>query len=389
MLFVYGPYMPLRWLEEVRSWKQQEQQYAAVIKQLVPNLEPEYARVLEQWCPVFESTERCAAMWIHHWQQDPARLPVTAETQVEALLQAAQAQSEAFIRQLQHIHENSAALSANPAAPALTGHVIQQSRSFLQTLEATGLSGAASDPAYAAAGDTLDKNTRTPEEAPEEPEDHARLSGGGSKSVPVGGHTLPPLPYAYNAFEPYIDEATMRVHHSKHHQSYVDGLNKAEKMLQDARRTGKFELVKHWERELAFNGAGHYLHTIFWFTMKPGGSKDPDGPLGEAIKRDFGSMQAFKKHFSEAAEKVEGGGWTILVWSPRSSRLEILQAEKHQNLSQWDVIPLLPLDVWEHAYYLKHQNRRADYIKNWWNVVNWPHVEERFRAASTIRWTPY
>ncbi|CAM4417005.1 Fe-Mn family superoxide dismutase [Paenibacillus tarimensis] len=389
MLFVYGPYMPLRWLEEVRSWKQQEQQYAAVIKQLVPNLEPEYARVLEEWGPVFESTERCASMWIHHWQQDPARLPVTAETQVEALLQAAQAQSEAFIRQLRHIQENSAALSANPAAPALTGHVIRQSRSFLQTLEATRLSASASEPASSINADNSQGDTRTPEEAPEEQEEPFRLAGDGHKPVPVGGHTLPPLPYPYHALEPYIDEATMRVHHSKHHQSYVDGLNKAEKMLRDARQTGNFELVKHWERELAFNGAGHYLHTIFWFAMKPGGSEEPAGPLGEAIKRDFGSMQAFRKHFSEAADKVEGSGWAILVWSPRSSRLEILQAEKHQNLSQWDVIPLLPLDVWEHAYYLKHQNRRADYIKDWWNVVNWPHVEERFRAASTIRWTPY
>jgi len=103
----------------------------------------------------------------------------------------------------------------------------------------------------------------------------------------------------------------------------------------------------------------------------------------------FGSYDNFKKQFTEAANKVEGGGWAILVWSPRSHRLEILTAEKHQNLSQWDVVPLLALDVWEHAYYLKHQNNRADYINDWWKVVNWPYVSERYAAASKLVWKPY
>ena|GEM_PF-56307 len=207
--------------------------------------------------------------------------------------------------------------------------------------------------------------------------------------VPIGGHTLPPLPYAYNALEPHIDEQTMRIHHDIHHQSYVDGLNKAEKELEKSRQSGDFDLVKHWERELAFNGAGHYLHTLFWMTMSPLGGGMPPEPLAGQLTRDFGSFEAFQQQFSKAAEKVEGGGWTILVWSPRSGRLEILQAEKHQNLSQWDVIPLLPLDVWEHAYYLKHQNKRADYIQDWWQVVNWPYVNERFIEASRLRWKPY
>ncbi|MBN3524797.1 Fe-Mn family superoxide dismutase [Paenibacillus apiarius] len=207
--------------------------------------------------------------------------------------------------------------------------------------------------------------------------------------VPIGGHRLPPLPYAYNALEPYIDETTMRIHHDKHHQSYVDGLNKAELALAEARRTGNFELIKYWENELAFNGAGHYLHTIFWNIMNPRGGGQPTGTLRKQIEHDFGSVDAFKQQFSKAAEKVEGGGWTILVWSPRSRRLEILQAEKHQNLSQWDVIPLLPLDVWEHAYYLKHQNERVKYIDDWWHVVYWPAVAERFCQARKLKWTPY
>ncbi len=181
----------------------------------------------------------------------------------------------------------------------------------------------------------------------------------------------------------------MRIHHDKHHQSYVDGLNKAEQMLEEARRKQDYSLIKHWEREAAFHGAGHYLHTLFWEIMSPSGGGKPTGPLAEQINQDFGSFNAFKRHFTEAADKVEGGGWAILVWSPRSHHLQILQAEKHQNLTQWDVVPLLALDVWEHAYYLKHQNKRADYIAAWWHVVNWPHVQERFLAARELKWQPY
>ena len=207
--------------------------------------------------------------------------------------------------------------------------------------------------------------------------------------VPIGRHTLPPLPYPYDALEPHIDEKTMRLHHDKHHKSYVDGLNRAERMMYQARRTGNFELIKHWEREAAFNGAGHYLHTLFWETMSPDGGGEPSGDLRKQIIRDFGSFHAFKQHFSKAAEAVEGSGWALLVWSPRSQRLQILQAEKHQNLSQWDVVPLLPLDVWEHAYYLKYQNNRKAYIDAWWNVVNWPAVNRRYLKARRLRWKPY
>ncbi|PWA08873.1 superoxide dismutase [Pueribacillus theae] len=208
-------------------------------------------------------------------------------------------------------------------------------------------------------------------------------------SVPPGKHTLPPLPYPYNALEPYISEEIMRLHHDKHHQSYVDGLNKAENEMQKARKTGDFNLITHWEREAAFNGAGHYLHTIFWNVMKPNSGGKPKGELAKAIDESFGSFEAFKKHFSEAAKQVEAVGWALLVWSPRSHRLEILQAEKHQNLSQWDVVPLLVLDVWEHAYYLQYKNKRADYVKNWWHIVNWYEVEKRFNEASKLKWQPF
>ena len=208
-------------------------------------------------------------------------------------------------------------------------------------------------------------------------------------AVPIGGHTLPPLPYSYDALEPYIDEETMRIHHDILHRNYVNNLNKAEKMMAQARETGNFDLIKFWEGEAAFNGAGHYLHTIFWFVMRPDGGGMPTGELASHINSYFGSFDKFKQHFSQAAEKVEGGGWAILVWSPRSHRLEILQAEKHQNLSQWDVVPLLALDVWEHAYFLSYRSQRADYIKAWWNIVNWEEVEKRFRQASRLRWKPF
>lgn len=216
-----------------------------------------------------------------------------------------------------------------------------------------------------------------------------RQQGERIQQVPIGGHRLPPLPYAYNALEPVIAEEIMRLHHSKHHQSYVDGLNKAEKEMQKARESGDFGLIKHWEREAAFHGAGHYLHTIFWNIMSPDGGGAPKGQLARSINTTFGSFEKFKKHFTEAAKNVEAVGWAILVWSPRSHRLEILQAEKHQNLTQWDVIPLLVLDVWEHAYYLQYKNERAKYVENWWKVVNWPEVEQRFNKARTLMWQPY
>lgn len=208
-------------------------------------------------------------------------------------------------------------------------------------------------------------------------------------SVAVGHHSLPPLPYAYNALEPYISEEIMRLHHDKHHKSYVDGLNKAEKMLAQARKSDDYSLVKHWSRELAFHGSGHYLHTIFWNNMSPKGGGKPGGALLNEIEKYFGSFEAFKKHFTEAAKQVEGAGWAVLVWSPRARHLEILQSESHMHLTQWDTIPLLVLDVWEHAYYPQYKNNRGEYVDNWWNIVNWKNVEDRFLKASELKWKPY
>ncbi|WP_078380125.1 superoxide dismutase [Sutcliffiella halmapala] len=207
--------------------------------------------------------------------------------------------------------------------------------------------------------------------------------------VPIGGHKLPPLPYSYTALEPYISRDIMEIHHLKHHKSYVDGLNQAELKMQESRDTGNFDLIKHWAREAAFHGSGHYLHTMFWENMSPSGGGLPKGRLLQQIIQDFGSFDKFKKHFSEAADKVEGVGWALLVWSPRAQRLEILQTEKQQLFTQWDTIPLLGLDVWEHAYYLQYKNNRKEYIDNWWNIVNWRDVEKRFQEASKLKWKSY
>lgn len=194
-------------------------------------------------------------------------------------------------------------------------------------------------------------------------------------------YALPKLPYAYNALEPHYDEQTLKIHHDLHHKSYVDGLNKATQKLQEARDSGDFSLIKHWEKEAAFHGSGHILHTLFWENMMPNGNLNPQGSVVEQIKKDFGDYEKFKKQFTEAAVAVEGSGWTILGWNPMFQKLVILQAEKHQNLTQWGVIPLLVLDLWEHAYYLKYQNRRAEFINAWWNIANWGIVNQRFDHA--------
>ena len=196
-------------------------------------------------------------------------------------------------------------------------------------------------------------------------------------------HKLPPLPYAYDALEPYIDEQTMRLHHDIHHNGYVAGLNNAEARLAEARATGDFSSVKHLSREAAFHGSGHVLHSIFWPNMIAAAEAKsvPDGALATAIDRDFGSFEAFKAQFVAASIAVEGSGWGILAYRPADSNLVILTAEKHQNLTQWGVVPLLVLDVWEHAYYLKYQNRRGEYVKGFFNIINWDDVAARYEAA--------
>ncbi|MDD2941866.1 MAG: superoxide dismutase [bacterium] len=193
-------------------------------------------------------------------------------------------------------------------------------------------------------------------------------------------HELPSLDYDYDALEPHIDGQTMRLHHDIHHLGYVNGLNNAEAKLAAARESGDYSLVQHWERQLAFHGAGHFLHCIFWKNMSPNGGGKPSGALLQKIEADFGSFEAFSAQFKAAATAVEASGWGLLVKNDISGKLEILTSEKHQNLTQWVVTPLLVIDVWEHAYYLKYQNKRAAYVEAFFNVINWDDVAARFAA---------
>lgn len=362
----------VRILEEINFWKIQETEHARLIQSSTPDLEEPFVNLLKEWEQLFTTTSRAAATLLQTTGTTAVRETESLWVEnAKHLLQVALEQSDQFSRQLHNLTNHSTAVQNQPLGQSLIGHVISESQYFINSTDSISRSNELQELKTQQASDAPLAESRNPQ------------------PVPIGGHTLPPLPYAYNALEPYIDEETMRIHHDKHHQSYVDGLNKAELKLEEARKSGNFDLVKHWERELAFNGAGHYLHTIFWTVMSPNGGGKPEGDLLKAIERDFGSYDAFKKQFSKAAENVEGGGWAILVWSPRSHRLEILTAEKHQNLSQWDVVPLLALDVWEHAYYLKHQNERAKYIEDWWNVVNWPEVSYRYDYAKQLMWAPY
>lgn len=191
-------------------------------------------------------------------------------------------------------------------------------------------------------------------------------------------HVLPKLPYAYDALEPFIDKQTVELHHDKHHAAYVTGLNNAEKNLAKARQENDFTYVQFWSRQFAFHGGGVFLHNLYWNSMAPlseGGGSEPNGDLLETINEDFGGFGSFKAQFIAAAKNVEGNGWCALAHRPEHDRLCILQIENHQKLTPWGTEPILVLDMWEHAHYLKYQNRKDEYVNAWWNVVNWENAQ--------------
>jgi superoxide dismutase, Fe-Mn family len=201
-------------------------------------------------------------------------------------------------------------------------------------------------------------------------------------------HKLPPLRFPYDALEPYIDAETMELHHDKHHQAYVDNLNKAiepypqlaDLAIEDLLR--RLDQVPEAIRTAVRNhGGGHANHQFFWEILGPKAGGSPQGAIGEAIKKDFGSFERFQSLFTDAAAKHFGSGWAFLVVSPPMDRLEIMSLPDQDSVLLHGKRGLLCCDVWEHAYYLKYRNRRPDYLRAWWNVVAWDVVDQKLRDA--------
>jgi superoxide dismutase, Fe-Mn family len=199
-------------------------------------------------------------------------------------------------------------------------------------------------------------------------------------------YEVPALPYDYAALEPHIDEQTMRVHHDKHHQAYVDKANAALEGTEWADRTveqvlANLEILPEDKRAAVRNNAGgHANHSMFWEIMSPDGGGEPDGELGAAVESMFGGLDELKAAVNDAGVKRFGSGWTWLVWD--GTGLAVLSTPNQDSPISDSKVPLLGIDVWEHAYYLKYQNRRPDYLAAWWNVVNWQEVARRYQEAA-------
>ena len=190
------------------------------------------------------------------------------------------------------------------------------------------------------------------------------------------------LPYPLDALELYYDRKTLELHYQILYKGYVDNTNKTEEALQKARQSNDFSNIKCLEKNLSFFGSGVILHELFFENMGPAIPSSLQAELMEQIIKDFGSFESFKAQFTAAATNVEASGWCLLVWVPEFQKLEILQCEKHQNLTLWGCKPILVLDMWEHSYYLQYQTKRPSYIDSFWNIVNWNVVSKRFNQKN-------
>ena len=196
-------------------------------------------------------------------------------------------------------------------------------------------------------------------------------------------YTLPDLDYDYGALAPHISAEIMELHHSKHHAAYVAGANTALDKMAEARAKGDLGAINKLEKDLAFNLGGHVNHSVFWKNMSPDGGGRPDGELASAIDEYFGSFDGFQKHFEASATGLQGSGWSMLVWDLLGQRLNIMQLFDQQGNLPAAQVPVLQLDMWEHAFYLQYKNVKADYVKAWWNVVNWQDAAARLARAKT------
>lgn len=205
---------------------------------------------------------------------------------------------------------------------------------------------------------------------------------------------LPKLPYSYDALEPHIDAKTMEIHHTKHHQTYTDGINNAisnKLMSKENQKKGIVELLSNLDQvrpelrsTVNFHGGGFHNHNLFWKNMNPDGGGKPGGKVADEIDSSFGSFDSFKERFSTSTASIQGSGWGWLVYNPDEKNVQYKSMPNQDSPLTEGLVPLLGLDVWEHAYYLKYQNRRPDYIQAWWNVVNWDEVEYRLSGADAI-----
>ena len=203
-------------------------------------------------------------------------------------------------------------------------------------------------------------------------------------------YELPPLPYNYDALEPYIDARTMEIHYTKHHQTYTDKFNTSlESCSTEIQEKDIVEILSNLDlvpdnqkSAINFNGGGYDNHRIFWNNMKPNGGGEPGGSLADAINSSFGSFSEFKEKFSSTTVLIQGSGWGWLVYNPVNKKVEYKSMPNQTSPRTEGLIPLLGCDVWEHAYYLKYQNRRPEYVSNWWNVINWDDVAQRFNEVS-------
>jgi len=198
-------------------------------------------------------------------------------------------------------------------------------------------------------------------------------------------YTLPELPYDYRALEPHLSGELLELHHDKHHKAYVDGANTTLEKLSAARDGGDFASINQLQKNLAFHVSGHVLHSVFWTNMSPDGGGRPDGDLGAAIDEHLGSFDGFRQQLTEAALNVQGSGWGALAWEPMAQRLVVEQVYDHQGNIGNGTVPLLVLDMWEHAYYLQYRNVKADWVKAFWKIVAWNDVAGRLKQVRDLK----
>lgn len=197
-------------------------------------------------------------------------------------------------------------------------------------------------------------------------------------------YTLPELPYDYAALEPHYAARLLELHHDKHHAGYVTGANATLDKLAEAREKGAFAAINQLQKNLAFHLSGHVLHSLFWLNMSRHGGGEPEGELADAIKESFGSFAAMKDQLTEAGVNVQGSGWGALAWEPLRKFLVVEQVYDHQGNIGSGTVPLLVVDMWEHAYYLQYFNARGDWVKEFWNLVNWEDVSRRLRTVRCL-----